>query len=507
LIHRSLFLALALAVLAHAGQVTYHSLSLGTEAENGVFAEDLTGSGRRDLIGLSLGRISIFRADPGQPAGFSATPDTIVTGPTAYYAAVADVLPDKGKEILILTPDGVWAFVQADGAFVSRPRRLIESETILSMNSIRGRVLANEYRNVQVLPWNFAFDVNGDSLADIIVPHDTGTSLYLQKPRGKFSKPISLRALPIVHHFAAPGHRADEFSQPTTRSCRLQVVVPPFEARDVNGDGRPDLVCGSQWFAQKLDGSFDTSPAILPADMRNPADPSVRLVDINGDGKKDRFAEENRVDDPLNIVTYVRPYLADATGRIPSKPSQVLVDQNVLIHTNLPLHDFDGDGALDFAMYKTDITVTEIAKWVRQSFGQIEGNLNFYLFDRQANRYPRSPAFSKSITMRFKVDLMEAMMGLVWERYLATMMRFEGDYNGDGRLDLLVRETTEQISIYFNSGNRRRLYSRRPDIVLDGLPNFAGLALSDLNADGCTDLLLYAGPLDRVVAVYVSRKH
>ncbi|HRT96022.1 MAG TPA: VCBS repeat-containing protein, partial [Planctomycetota bacterium] len=198
--------------------------------------------------------------------------------------------------------------------------------------------------------------------------------------------------------------------------------------------------------------------------------------------------------------------------RLPENPTQVIVDQNVLIHTNLPLHDFDGDGCLDFAMYKTDITVTEIAKWVRQAFGQIEGNLNFFLFNRAANCYGTrpdrrvAPSSSKPITMRFKVDLMEAMMGLVWERYLSTMMRFEGDYNGDGRPDLLVREKTEQISIYFNTGRRDPLFSRDPDIVLDNLPNFGGLALSDLNADGCTDLLLYSGNYDQVIAVYISRK-
>ncbi len=502
---RALALVAFVCSVAQGASVAYNRLNLANEAENGVFSEDLSGTGRPDLVGLAGGRISIFRADPAQPSGFAANPEVLVTGPIAYYACVAKVLPGKGKQILLLTPEGVFCFAQENGRFATQPRPLIRCDTILSMYTIRGGIAAQYNPNVPVLPWNFAFDVNGDKLDDALVPHDKGTNIYLQKPPGQFSKPITLNLFPIIHHFAAPGHRADEFRQRTSRSTRLHVTVPALESRDVNGDGRPDLVSGAYWFAQKVDGTFDPVAAEMPRELLKPAAPNVRQVDINGDGRPDRFVEENVVDDPLNIVTRVRVFLAAAQG-IPDAPTQVLVDQNVLIHTNLPLQDFAGDGTLGFAMYKTDITVTEIAKWVRQAFGQIEGRLNFYLFDKAANRYPRRPDFSMSITMKFKVDLMEAMMGLVWERYLATMMRFEGDYNGDGRPDLLVRNKTEQISIYLNTGNRRRLFPGEPDITLNDVPPFGGLALSDLNADGCSDLLLYAGNLDHVVAVYVSKK-
>ncbi|HRT95687.1 MAG TPA: VCBS repeat-containing protein, partial [Planctomycetota bacterium] len=311
---RNALLALALwsAATCFAGAVTYHSLNLAGEADNGIFAEDLTGNGRFDLIGLAAGRIAIFRADPAQQSGYSPTPEVLITGPTAYFADVADVVPDKGKEILILTPDGVWAFVQADGRFNPRPRPLIRCETILSLNTLRSGIAAQYQPNVQVLPWNFAFDANGDGLDDVLVPHDKGTDVYLQKPAGQFAKPITLSLFPIVHHFAAPGHKADEFHQTTSRSARLQMVVPSLESRDVNGDGKPDLISGPYWFAQKLDGTFDTTAAHLPPDRQSQVAPNIRIVDINGDKRPDRFTEENVMDDPLNIVTRVRVFLADA---------------------------------------------------------------------------------------------------------------------------------------------------------------------------------------------------
>jgi len=503
-------LCFCLALLAASGAqgagVTFHKLTLGSEGEHGVFSVDLEGSGRRDIIGLSSGRIAIYRADPKEPSGFASTPEVLVTGPIAYYADAADVLPAKGKEILILTPTGVAAYAQENGHYNATPRPLIQCDTILSMATLRGGLAAQQSPNVAVLPWNFAFDANGDGLDDVLVPHDRGTDLYLQKAPGQFARPLTLGLFPVVYHLAAPGHKASEFRETTARSVRLEVIVPGLERRDVNGDGKPDLVCGAYWFAQKADGTFDTVAATLPPDLQTAAEQPLRRMDLNGDGRKDGIEEENVVDDPLNIVTRVRIFLADPNGQLPAAPTQVVVGQNILLNARLPVYDFNGDGALDFAMFKTDITVTEIAKWVRQSFGKIDGDLNFYLFDRKDGSYPRRPSFSKPIRMRFKVDLMEAMMGLVWERYLSTMMRFEGDFNGDGRLDLLVRDETNRIAIYLNSADPVRIYLGDPDIVLDNLPSFGGLALDDLNGDGATDVILYLGNFDHVLAAYISRR-
>ncbi len=498
----------------HAGGVGFRRLDLAGEAHFGAFAEDLTGTGRRDLIALSGGRISVFRADPAQPAGYSTTPELLVTGPLAYFADVADVLPAKGKEILVMTPDGVSCFAQENGRFLTRLNPLIRCESVLLMGAIRASIAVDDQPNVPVLPWNFAFDANGDGRDDVLVPHDKGTDLYLQQAPGQFAKPVTFPVLPLVHHFPASGARPDSLRQKEARAPWFRVSVTPVEGRDVNGDGRLDLLAGPDyfgrkyWFAQKIDGSFDTSRADLPREADDARSPHIRRMDINGDGRLDLFIEDNDVKDVFRIVTTVAVKLADAKGQLPPK-AKLIQDQNVLIHTNLPLYDFDGDGALDFAMFKTDITPVDIGNWIRQCMGRIDGDVNFFLFNKKENAYER-PAYSLPVSLRFKVDPTETLMGLVWERYLTTMMRFEGDFNGDGRLDLLVRTETEQLSIHFNSGNRSRLLSRRPDIVLGNLPDFGGIAISDLNGDGCSDMLLYApiqgGGPDHVLAAYVSKK-
>lgn len=435
-----------------------------------------------------------------------APPERLATGPWGYFADTADVSPAAGREIVVLTPTGVVCFEQKDGRFVPTATPVVRCETVLSMTTLRGGISAALSSATPVLPWNFALDASGDGRDDLLVPQDKGTDVYVQREGGKFEKVSRVGIFPIVQHYAPAEHRPDELRAQAMRPVNLRVGIPRIECRDVNGDGRRDMVCGQFWHAQRPDGTFDPVPSQLPADQAAPSEGPTRLMDVDGDGKKDRLGEENAMDDPLNIVTRVRVFLADAAGRIPPSPTQVIVGQNTLIHTHLPVHDFNGDGALDFAMFKTDITPTMIAKWVRMSLGKIEGNLNFYLFDRQRRGYSRRPTFTKSIRMRFKIDLMEAMMGLVWERYLGTMMRFEGDFNADRRLDLLVRQETNAIALYFNTGDRRRIYASEPDVLLEDTPAFYGLALSDLNGDGADDLLLYAGRADNVVAAYISQR-
>jgi len=509
------------AAAVQAASVSYYPLEFQGAAEHGVFATDLDGDGTSDLVALGRGRISVYRGQKGKL--YPKTPEIILTGSAAYFADVADIAAAPGNELVVLTAHGISCFVHSQGRYASRAVKVLETDTILSLPLLRGAIENVAFATVDVLPWNFAFDADGDGRDDILVPHGDGTDVYLQTQPGTFAKPIRLRLFPLIFHSSVGGLQADALAKEAGGRVRLEFVMREMERRDVNGDGKPDLYCKpvvrmnvlvaeAIWFAQKHTGGFDPVPANVPGGLQ--LTPDRQRVDINGDGRIDRIAEENALDDPFNIITRVRYWLADKDGRLTASPTDTIGGQNILVHTFLPVHDFNGDKALDFAMYKTDITVTQVAKWIRQSFGQIEGDLNLYYFDRKANRYPRTPAYTKPIRMSFKVDLQDVMIGGVWERYLSTMMRFNGDYNGDGRLDLLVREKTHRIGIYFNTGNGRRLYRRDPDVVIEDLPMFGGMDIGDLNSDGCDDLILSAAhdlfapgtPRADVIAVYVSQR-
>jgi hypothetical protein len=501
-----------------AAEVSFEMLEFKGGAEHGVFAEDLDGDGVPDLLALGRGRISVYRGQKAGERQYPDTPEVLMTGALGYFATVAKVLPAPGKQILILTPTGVDAFVQENGRFLPQPREVLRCDTLLTSQPLRGAVgRAALLFSVPVLPWNFAFDADGDGRDDLLVPHGGGTDIYLQTAPGQFAKPLTLPIFPIVLHHVPNEPKAHDLSAPKTGPMNLTLSLRPIERRDVNGDQKLDLVCGAQWFAQKHTGGFDPTPAEVPDDVAPAPDPDRAMVeirrDINGDGRLDLVRPFNDLIEPLHIVTYVRYWLADAQGTLLEKPTGTIRGQNILIHSPLPVLDFVGDGTLGFAMFDTDIRLTEIAKWIRQSFGNIDGDLNFWFFDKATNAYPARRSYHKTLSLRFKVDLMDAMAGYVWERYLGTMMRFEGDFNGDKRPDLLAREETNRIALYFNTGDPRALYPDKPNVNLQSVPAFGGLAIDDLNGDGASDLIIYRGSFDfsptpnpfDVIAIYISR--
>ncbi|MFP4055805.1 MAG: FG-GAP repeat domain-containing protein [Candidatus Brocadiia bacterium] len=526
---------LALACGAAGGEVRFHSLAVGNAAANGIFAADLDGDGTRDLVALGSRYITVLRGRRGDGAPYAQEPEVIDTKPQmdratgrplwppAYFVDVADVLPldeqtgeGQGLELLVLTPVGVWCFVQRQGAYQARPRELLPCDTLLTAGPARGVVsLAALRSDLDLLPWNFAFDVDGDGLDDLVVAHGGGTDVARQRPAagggvsGEFHPPQTLELLPVLGHAAASEGKADGLTAPRSLQARTAFAVPRLERVDVDEDGRADLATDYLWFRHKPEGGFETSPR----SRRRSRPTGGTVVDVDGDGRQDYIRAVTTMEDLFNFITRVRVHLANEDGTLPRVPTDTVVSQNVLIYQDLPIHDFDGDGSVDFAMFKTDITVTEIAKWFRQNLGRIEGSLNFFLFDRAERRYPRGASFSMPIELSFKLDLTESMRGAIWEpRYLGTMVRFEGDYNADGRPDLFIRQETNAIALYFNTGGER-LYARRPDVLLREVPMFGDLTLDDLNGDGATDLILLAGSAgfapvgnpDRVVAVYISQ--
>jgi len=488
-------------------EVTFQRLGFGTEADNGVFSEDIDGDGTRALIALGRGRISIYRPPAGEKSPYSEQAEVLTTGASAYFACVADVLPAKGKEILLLTPAGVSCFAHEDARRHSaKPQSLIACETLLGAPAVRGALAAARGADVDILPWNFAFDADGDGRDDLLIPTAQGIAVYLQKAPGQFAPPITLPVFPGMRLAVIAGPHGDDITPHTlsarsTLPLRFELNLPKIESRDINKDGKPDIICGDVYFAQKAAGGFETVPGPVPPEALPEA--TRGPMDIDGDGRLDRLLVEHDLSDPFNLITRVRVFMAQKDGKLPERPIRTIVGQNILVYGDFPVHDFLKDGTLGFAMLKVDPAPFPH----RYKPGQVEGDLDFYLFDRDKNLYPRSPVYRKPIRMDFKIDPAQAMNVSLGEHYLGNAIRLGGDYNADGRPDLLVWEKSDELAIYFNTGRRNELFSRRPDIWLDKIPAFGRLGIADLNGDGASDIILY-GPKDRpnkVVAVYISR--
>ena len=214
----------------------------------------------------------------------------------------------NGKPVIVCCSHGYIGYVQPDYTDAAKP---------WAFHKITPK------GNYQRFTHGLGFgDVNGDGRNDILESH------------GWWEQPPSLIGDPVwkKHEmsFYEPGF-GDGCSQ--------------MYAYDVNGDGRPDVICALQahgnglaWFEQKPDGSFERHLIMGAKPQDNPQGVSfsqlhaVELVDVNGDGLMD-------------IVTGKRYFAHGSHGDVdPKKPA-------VLYWFELKR---DGDGKAHYIAHQID---------------------------------------------------------------------------------------------------------------------------------------------------------
>lgn len=167
-----------------------------------------------------------------------------------------------------------------------------------------------------------AADLNGDGIADIVMPWQesgssgpAGLAIYLSRTDGSF-------APPTIHSVAASRYYA-------------------FAAiADVNGDGHPDIVVlgGSDLFTSTLSVLLGNgSGAFAPGPVRRGAGDvsAIVVADFNGDGRND-------------VVSAAGTLLLGAGDGSFRAPASAWSSVSVFSH--LAFADFDRDGKLDLAL-------------------------------------------------------------------------------------------------------------------------------------------------------------
>ncbi len=433
---------------------------------------DLDGDGLKDLVLLDDTNLSIFYQDPKR--GFTREPQqTWHLDPRPCLVWTAKLGGPAGS-LLVMTSDGVTEFCFTNRTGPPVVRQIIRQPTIIpeAMDAADGT-------NAIYLPLSVE---TGRDWPLLLVPAADGIQVW-------------------QHH--DEWRQAQVIRNSIEASLQLSVTNPGYtmslgfdlSVGDVNGDGRDELMVrrSNGWtntyslYLQQTNGLFALEPALTYADKVEPFS-WLCWTDLNRDGKAD-LIKSRWLNEPSFIPgvpsgkVLVSTYIADERGRIPSEPQQVLrkYDWTPVV----PVVDVDGDGFPDLVLGYSRIEDKEdLRKMITSK--KLDYNLRFYFY-RPGFGFPTEADCQRDVVIHLDRDRAEMPEGL--HQLFGRYVKVGGDFNGDGKTDLLVRDHSDAISVYFFV-SREKGFSPDPDLRFSCPEPVDEWQAVDLNHDGVSDLIV-----------------
>jgi hypothetical protein len=526
-------------------------------------ANDFTGDGKVDIaVGMigstATGSIAVLPGDgKGHLGAALYTPDPYPS--TGYWLIPANLRGNGELDLIVVDPDdfgphggvqvylnngkGTFApgqFVYGNEAIPDEPPDLMMSAAVgsLSSGACSSLVVTDAYGLAFIFPGNcdgtfsyppvqFAIgdmgatvqlaDVNGDGILDFVA-----SGAVLPGSGGQFGNVAGDEVLVLL------GDGSGNFGQ--SRTYRGDMSMYSLAIGDVNGDGFPDLISANQGsntasvFLNDGKGGFGDPQGEGFGNNNgatNAPDTPFAFADVDGNGTIDMVI--------LNSGPYpgnpnqINTFLNDGTGRFsapittPAWPSNTtyfpggitLADfrntgrPDLLIVANpytpavmyyapnigggqfgnytmttpagaagpIAVGDFNGDGKLDFVTASMNLTINPSEQ------------LNVFLGNGDGT-------FRTGQTITFS------------NGDVAPVLAFTGDFNGDGKLDVMVWD-----------GGLYEFFGNGDGTFQAGIPLFGnlggGLVMADFNHDGFPDIMTvsdsYGFATDAIFSVYLGQ--
>jgi len=281
-----------------------------------------------------------------------------------------------------------------------------------------------------------------------------------------------------------------------------------FSAFDINHDGREDLmVCRPrpagavyEFYLQEADGTLRLQQSFAGMD-RPDWQNWLCWLDINHDGQLD-LIKSTWPDEPWFIPgsragkVFVSIYLADEQGRLPAQPQQVLRKNDW--NPALPVVDVDGDGFPDLILsYGQFDSRDAVRKMISTRRMDLALKLFYY---RPGSGFASEGDAQRMIS--FHIDIQGIEMNLGKPPELQRFVELTGDFNGDGKKDLLVKERYDELVAYFFV-SREKGFSDHPDLRFNCGEPIDAFTTADLNGDGISDVIV---KLRQGLRVFMSTK-
>jgi hypothetical protein len=454
---------------------------------------DLDGDGLKDLVLMDDTNLSVFYQDPKR--GFTREPQQTYRLDPRPCVVWAAKLGGPAGSLLVMTSDGVTELSFTNRTSPPASRQIIRQPTIVpeAMDAAEGTNAMCFPLSVETGLRRATAAVGGDldratatqaggDWPLLLVPAADGLQVWQHRDEWRqaqcISNSINAGLRPSV---ANPGY---------TRSLGFDLSVG-----DVNGDGRDDLIVRRSngrtntysLYLQQTNGRFTPEPALTYADKVEPHS-WLCWADLNRDGKVD-LIKSVWLDEPSFIPTVpsgkvlVSTYVADEHGRIPAKPQQVFRKNDWT--PGVPVVDVDGDGFLDLVLGYSRIEDKEgLRKMIIAK--KLNYSLRFY-FHRPGAGFPKEADCQRDVVIH--VDRAELRLSWGRSQYFERYVRLGGDFNGDGKTDLLVQDHSDNISVYFFL-SREKGFSPEPDLRFSCPEPIDEWQVTDLNHDGVSDMIV-----------------
>jgi hypothetical protein len=225
--------------------------------------------------------------------------------------------------------------------------------------------------------------------------------------------------------------------------------------------------------------------AKLLADMKRAGpwnQPQIARVDLNRDGQMD-FILWQVVPDSFRTEVYV--FLRDAAGQLPERPTQVLHCRGVPIpvastQVASPIADLKGDGASELVLLEPDVMIISMSSLVDLALSRgVDVALTIRSFHHGA--------FSRGADASVPLTVLLSWYGSrQWPFFI------RGDFNGDGRPDLVIQRSSTRWDIFFST-NDGRWFQPQPamtfEIPMPGYFERRYFEIAELNGDGRSDIV------------------
>ncbi|MDF1660679.1 MAG: VCBS repeat-containing protein [Planctomycetota bacterium] len=469
------------------------NIEIGGKLTDAIY-EDLNGDKKVDLL-ITKGReIQVFFQEA---SGFPSKPNQRWKfDRRAVLFDTVDLKGDGKRQILFLAKDGVYTY-----DLVGKQYRLIRKRR-KKLETLTRRPSKGEIRRKDLCR-----DLNGDGLEDLLIPEATGMAVYFNV-KGKFGKRRPLFVPPNAN--VQPGN-----DQLSSRVTTVYWFSNPSIV-DFNKDGRKDMILPVddmvKVFPQDKAGNFPEYPAsqvkiadqkLLEAGERPDFELDVsmplQLIDLNNDGYVDMLSTHVG-----QGVTRIFMGSKDGVSAF-KKPTHFIRAKGVSFFTFTV--DLDGDGLLDLVVPRTDkIGIWYLLKVLVTRSVKIDA-LCYYQRKNVNKPFPDEPDFSNEI----EIPLTFKSTGSKFNVGTSFVASISGDFNKDGRKDVLYRTEDDELGIFYGRKGRGG-FPEDPSAVIKvkDVSNYRFMMadVPDLNADGRSDVVLKYYSWDRKsdrVSVHLSK--